>query len=147
MELTTKGYLVLFVFLPVVAVIALLDRRKDQKHRSAIEDTGRSGGGVIRTSSMLRGVLVFIPLVFWGMVLLFSWLAYQDGAFEDPSVLGPFGAVLGILLILTLIIVVAMGSVWQEIGEMTESCDTSTIYPRFLGLVLSKLILVLCSSL
>lgn len=114
MELTTKGYLVLFVFLPVVAVIALLDRKKDKKHQRATEDTGRSGGGVIRTSSMLRGVLVFIPLVFWGMVLLFSWLAYQDGAFEDPSVLGPFGAVLGILLILTLIIVVAMGSVWQE---------------------------------
>lgn len=117
MELTTKGYLLLFVFLPVVAILAFLDKKKDKSHRSAIEDTGRSGdeGGVIRTSFMLRGVLIFILLVFWGMVLIFSWLAYEDGAFADPSVRGPFGAVLVLLLIITLLIIVVMGSVWQEI--------------------------------
>lgn len=117
MELTTKGYLLLFVFLPIVAILAFLDKKKDKSHRSAIEDTGRSGdeGGVIRTSFMLRGVLIFIPLVFWGMVLIFSWLAYKDGAFEDPSVRGPFGAILVLLLTITLMIVVVMGSVWQEI--------------------------------
>lgn len=113
MELTVKGYLVLFVLVPAALLIGFLDRRKDKKHRERVQDAGGnlSGDtfGTVRLPMGLRWMFVVILLIFWVMMLLFSLLATEDGAFEyDPSAIIPFAVAWGILIALTLFMAVFM---------------------------------------
>jgi len=113
MKLTEKGYLVLLVLVPVALLLGFLDMRKDKKHQERVQDAGGnlSGetSGVVRLPMLIRWMFVVVLLIFWAMMLLFSMLAKEDGAFEyDPSAMVPFAVAWGILLALTLFIVVFM---------------------------------------
>lgn len=113
MELTVKGYIVLLVLLPVALLIGFLDRWKNKKHQERVQDAGGnlSGDtfGAVRLPMAMRWMFVVILLIFWAMMLLFSVLATEDGAFEyDPSAIVPFVVAWGILIALTLFIAVFM---------------------------------------
>lgn len=113
MELTVEGYLVLLVLVPVAFLIGFLDMWKNKKHQERVQDAGGNlsgeASGVVRLPMLMRWMFVVILLIFWAMMLLFSKLATEDGAFEyDPSAIVPFVVAWGILIVLTLFIAVFM---------------------------------------
>lgn len=58
-------------------------------------DAGASGQisdqGVVRAPAIIRGIVTFLLVFIWVMVLCVLMLAAMDGAFEDPENYGAFG--------------------------------------------------------
>lgn len=158
MELTVEGYLVLLVLVPAAFLIGFLDMWKNKKHQERVQDAGGNlsgeASGVVRLPMLMRWMFVVILLIFWAMMLLFSKLATEDGAFEyDPSAIVPFVVAWGILIVLTLFIAVFMlvaanevyydsrgitikavcrekAYYWQELGEAKTSGAYIVFYDR-----------------
>lgn len=108
-----RGYLFLFVLMPVAVLMGLHDKWKNRKHQEWVQDAGGNlsgeACGTVRLPMSMRWMFVVILLIFWAMMLLFSILATEDGAFEyDPSAIVPFAVAWGILIVLTLFIAVFM---------------------------------------
>ena len=157
-ELTVKGYLILFVFVPVGILMLCLDGRKNKKHQERVQGVGGNlsgeACGTMRLPMVLRWVCVCVLLVFWGMMLLFTMLAKEDGAFtRDPSAISSFAVVWGMLIVCTLFMAVFMlvagnkiyydsrgitikaicrkkSYCWQEIGEAKPLGGYIVFYDR-----------------
>lgn len=120
MELTPKGYLLVFVMLPLVLLVSLWDRRKGKKHLREVDDAGGNlqgdVAGEVRTPLMQRVSILFLLLVFWVMVLLVSFLMYQDiGIPREASTLVPFATLWGILILATILIILFSDVLFREI--------------------------------
>lgn len=147
--LTVKGYLVLFVMLPLGLIMMFMERRREKKQEKNAQKAGdgaqkagdgaqKAGDGAqksicgsIRTPMLLRWVVAFILIVFWGMVLIFSWLAYQDGAFAyDPSAITSFVTVWVILIVLTVLLIAITAMTWKEVYYDEKGFTVKSVFQK-----------------
>lgn len=119
-ELTIEGGILLFVLFPLALLLTFLDIRRRKKHIRQVSDAGgRLQGdmiGEVRSPMMMRIGVVFMLVIFWTMIPVFSLLMYWDiGIPSDLSILIPFAALWLLLLLVTVFAIVFFDVIFTEI--------------------------------
>lgn len=90
--------IIYIIFIGGISIAAEIRARKQKKQDEAFwgehqsDAPGRiSNQGVVRAPAIIRGIVTFLLVFIWVMVLCVLMLAAMDGAFEDPENYGAFG--------------------------------------------------------
>lgn len=153
--LTTKGYIVVFVVLPISLLVGIINVTRDRLQGKTARNTGgsadREAVGSVKTSMGFYWFIVIFMIVIWVFIGFMTMLSFQLGVFqEDSSAIVPLAVIWGILIVLTLLIgalVISFGKdvyydaqgitlkgfgpkkefSWQELGEV-KSCGVLMVF-------------------